>query len=576
MAAGTPIMSPGLPAEDFKPTYLPKDDDKTPYTYDKYDWQYYYEAPKWKDFDASKKLTEQLDSAPPPPPRKFTDATPGQIMSTLIKEAHARGAIREITYDFNAKTDSAGNLWPTSSGKLIDHKFDPGMSLLAVAEWMVEENVAHPRMNGRTLQLFVPSYTVVRDVVLAKGKNLLDGPRAHDGRSEATHAYVISESGVHGWVKADEAPDNLDRIESVVNINSVTTWSAAETRGKNHLKSTNKAKTQYTYGLVPDKSSNPYTDFFIGDTVTVMDDGVPVSHRVRQIALNWDDNSAVSIVLTMADKIESKAVKAAKQLRAQAGKTGQLMAKTTTLLPDKALSDGVAPEPPSTPIVTTKAGTVQITWDGKDNMGEDPVWDQAGVEVHVSDDPEFEPDDTTRITTLRSAGAVTLNDIEYGAENVVKFVAVDEAGDRSPQSEHAAVTIAKIAADDIEEGAVPIGPTEAPASTPEIVAVATLNRALMITMPPQTPFERYKVEVSKNNTFTDLEQVVTSWSNVVTVSPLPAFTDLWVRVSLANDVGEAPPSAAAGPIRTLQLEDVDVADLTLTVKKFKTSQHMIY
>jgi hypothetical protein len=44
----------------------------------------------------------------------FVDATPGDIVTTLMRQAHERGALAEVTADsFGPEVDGAGRPWPS-------------------------------------------------------------------------------------------------------------------------------------------------------------------------------------------------------------------------------------------------------------------------------------------------------------------------------------------------------------------------------------------------------------------------------------------------------------------------------
>jgi hypothetical protein len=407
--------------------------------YSKYDWRHYYEAPKAKDFKPGEGFQHKLTSAPPPRSRRFKYCTPGHIMALTIAEAQARGALKELRYDFNTNKDSNGVKWDTKPGTKISHKFKPGTTVLQIARWLDKQGYAECRMNGRTVQLF--KKPVGKDysdeIVLSLGKNLVDGPKDQTARDMATSLYIVSESGVHGWVTKASKKNKYGRIEAIHNINTVKTWREAENRGDKILDKSTEPRVQYTYGVVPDKGANPYQDYEIGDTIAVLEKGIPKAHKVRQIGLQWGENNELAIALTLSDILELKTMKLSTNMREITGRTASAARESSEIVSsggrddDVMIADSLAPNPPSIPIVATRNGIVNVTWDGKDETGSEPVWDQDHVQVHKVPDDSYPPDDTTLVATMSVAGTISLNDIDYDDTSIFKFVAVDQGGDLS-------------------------------------------------------------------------------------------------------------------------------------------------
>jgi hypothetical protein len=128
----------------------------------------------------------------------------------------------------------------------------------------------------------------------------------------------------------------------------------------------------------------------------------------------------------------------------------------------------------------------------------------------------------------------------------------------------------------IDEAVAGGGPSGPPEASPEVDLVAPGNRSLMIRVPVQDRYTILRYEVATDLAFTQIVHSAETRSNLVTLSALPPDTNLYVRVTAFNDLGTASPGPTAGPYRTLQLETVDVKDLSLTAVKFKTTTHLLY
>lgn len=121
------------------------------------------------------------------------------------------------------------------------------------------------------------------------------------------------------------------------------------------------------------------------------------------------------------------------------------------------------------------------------------------------------------------------------------------------------------------------GPTEPPASSPTIT-VTPFSRSLNIYASGAQPdiWTVLTYEVALDPAFATIVQSVTTRSSSATIAPTPDRTDLYARVTASNVHGSAPPSPTVGPVRTMLIESVDVADFALNVKKLLSSTHKLY
>ena len=150
--------------------------------------------------------------------RPFYQASPGEIMRTLLLEAHDRGAASGIELgDFNESRDSAGNAWP----KVATIYYGPGLPIGSVLENLVEQGMCDYRMNGRTLELYAPETELGRDLTTGE-----DPVRVHGSVSEApvqytledltTSALLIGEEGFQLEVDNPSAPTDYGRLEVTI------------------------------------------------------------------------------------------------------------------------------------------------------------------------------------------------------------------------------------------------------------------------------------------------------------------------------------------------------------------------
>lgn len=491
-----------------------KKDDKKNKKLDRkiYGWRHYYKRPQWKDFEPDSELAAKLDGAPPAPPRRFKDQTPGAVLLKLVREAHARGALRNMKCEFTADKDSSGRRWSRKPEDLVNHVFEEGDTLLDVARWLAESGHAKARCHHRNLRLYRPdSVDDHENVLLAKGKNLLDGPKRTSSRDRVTDVMVSSESGVHGWVHSDKARRQAGRrIEHVLSIKEVKEWAKAEKRGKHYLDEWAVGKSALAYKIVPDAGANPYQDYSIGDTIRVADEGKVVRHAVRQIALTENEDGSLDINVAVGKKVYPRPVTNAHRMRTLVGKTAMTTTRRSVTSATK-VSDMEGPPVPSPPRVQVRNGVAEIGWDGTDESGNPPVYDQKQVELHLREEEGATVDESTLYTTFAAAGSSVAAGLEYGVKYWAVNVAVDEAGDRSGVSEEVLVIVPKVTNSDLQPGAVDgsslddsldIGTDGLPPSgvpTPELLGMARSVIASFTPLGNADP-QRYWWHVAKVNT----------------------------------------------------------------------------
>lgn len=97
---------------------------------------------------------------------------------------------------------------------------------------------------------------------------------------------------------------------------------------------------------------------------------------------------------------------------------------------------------PSVPILTTKFGTVTITWDGKNFLGGDLTGSStlAGVEVHRSTTSDFTAGASTLIDAIAWPNTFTVDTaVEYSTTYYYKLIAYDYSGNKTAASAQASI-----------------------------------------------------------------------------------------------------------------------------------------
>lgn len=128
------------------------------------------------------------------PKQEFGDATPGAIMHELISRAKARNALQNVTYDFTDVADSNGVPWPTN----YTITYDAGSDYLKVLQGFADGAWADFRMNGLTLQMYVPDTVRGIDrpnVIFRLGEHVTQGPRVRSRRTKRSDMLLVGDEG---------------------------------------------------------------------------------------------------------------------------------------------------------------------------------------------------------------------------------------------------------------------------------------------------------------------------------------------------------------------------------------------
>lgn len=145
-------------------------------------------------------------------------------------------------------------------------------------------------------------------------------------------------------------------------------------------------------------------------------------------------------------------------------------------------TDTTAPNPPSLPVVTSRMGTLNVSWDGKDNVGGVMPVDFKRCDIHASITNNFTPSVGTLVGTLIRAGFEVIPGLTYGTPYYVKLVAYDISENASTPSAQASATIVSVVTNDIVSKAITNVLLDDNAVTaPKIAAGAILASNIAIT-----------------------------------------------------------------------------------------------
>jgi hypothetical protein len=215
--------------------------------------------------------------------------TPGHIMKILIDEAHTRGAILPLHYDFDATVDSDGTPWP----KEINLAVQIGGRLLEVAQKLMAMRVAifriKPNSTTLTLQAFVTGTDLSGSVEAEYALNI--GALAHD-RAAPGENNLLVKGADNRWREIEDsaAVTAWGRREGALSAGSGGSDGSIDDQGTAYLNDhADPAEVIRSVRLEP-VNAVPYVDFEVGDIITAPDfDGAPATYRVAGINVSEDE-----------------------------------------------------------------------------------------------------------------------------------------------------------------------------------------------------------------------------------------------------------------------------------------------
>ncbi|MGP5484361.1 hypothetical protein ACTXMZ_15400, partial [Brachybacterium alimentarium] len=332
--------------------------------------------------------------------RPFYQASPGEIMRTLLLEAHDRGAASGIELgDFNASRDSAGNAWP----KVATIYYGPGLPIGSVLENLVEQGMCDYRMNGRTLELYAPETELGRDLTTGE-----DPVRVHGSVSEApvqytledltTSALLIGEEGFQLEVDNPSAPTDYGRLEVTIEQGGVNSEGTARTmidaelqRGSREIREI--TRTQHAAGA----QRLPFRDYRVGDYVQAYDEGAWQRYRVREVQLVMDDDGW-TIHTVLNDRLQELLLKLAKRTNGIANGTKGSGGDGTP--PAPAPKPGIEPAAPEGLVIDQQVyldgngnarGLVTAGWGAVTESVRERAIDIGGYELWRRDNDTYAP-----------------------------------------------------------------------------------------------------------------------------------------------------------------------------------------
>lgn len=302
--------------------------------------------------------------------RPFLTATVGTIVKTLVDEAHARGTVPGLTYDFSTTQDSSGTAW----NKVITIYYEPGVNLYTILDNLSQQGMCDWRLLGRTLQLFNsdgPLGQTRSSVKLKPGVDLKALPIQGNIENMVNSALVIGDQGSVLPLSNPTAVMPWGNWETSISNSGVSDPTTMQLLGQALLEDGAQERLQFTAEMKMDTGQfNPFFDFASGDYIFSPSEGTSYeSYRVRQINGSTGSDGAQQIDLVLNDRFVEREIRNAKKTN---GITGGATAGGSGGRPTPPSGDRRVPKAPQGLVAdmigyVTETGQpmsrVQLTWD---------------------------------------------------------------------------------------------------------------------------------------------------------------------------------------------------------------------
>ncbi|WP_345485970.1 fibronectin type III domain-containing protein, partial [Planotetraspora phitsanulokensis] len=249
--------------------------------------------------------------------RAFLTATAGAIMQTFIAEAHGRGSVPFLDWDFSPTEDSDGAAWD----KVLTIYYQPGIDAMTVLINLAEQGVADFRMDGGRLQMFNADTVLNRDLAagdepvdLRYGRDVVEAPDEGTLEDAASLVLVVGDKGLVKTVTNPDAAQPWGPWEQYIGSGGVSDEGTATLLAQTALDRAAEERIQRTRGITMYTARwLPWRDYQPGDRVLAPTPDGLESLRVRQLTLVRNQQGVVGGSLVLNDRFLERDIRLARR-----------------------------------------------------------------------------------------------------------------------------------------------------------------------------------------------------------------------------------------------------------------------
>lgn len=260
---------------------------------------------------------------PAPAGHDFQNATPGNIIKTLIARVQEFQYITTINTDsFTGTHDSNGVQWPS----MMDRSYTTGDSILSAIQGMYSDGYCDAEMDGNSLNLYVPGTldkTLSPSTVTFRvGQNLTEASAQTDSSDFYTDIFAIGEGAAVPVMKSRPASYGVlgRRRMRFAQYGGITNSALLGVLADIELDQYNHIKTERSCSVSPDFYT-PFIDYDVHNLVPFdKGDGSLENIRIKQISVTQSDgDGSFSVGVTLGDLLEDADEKLKRRLDAITG-----------------------------------------------------------------------------------------------------------------------------------------------------------------------------------------------------------------------------------------------------------------
>jgi len=231
--------------------------------------------------------------------RKF-DGTQAGMLIALIDEAKARGGLSILTYDFTSVNDSNSVAWTDD----FPLEMTAGTSLLDVVRQIAKTGIDFEILPDGSGNFVLSAYKggVGSDksetIFFRVGVNCQEVGDEEAG-GDIRNALLVKFK--NGFTTATDATSIAARRrrEKSVNYEYAQSSASATTLAGAELELKKNPRKQISVKIYDGKGPRVFEDYVLGDTITLDNQGVETTYRIRGIHLSWTDHEYADVIVDL-------------------------------------------------------------------------------------------------------------------------------------------------------------------------------------------------------------------------------------------------------------------------------------
>jgi hypothetical protein len=232
--------------------------------------------------------------------RNYTAQTMGAVLSDLIDEAQARGALGILSYTFSSTADSTGTAWTDSE----DLSLPVGTTLLDVVRQFARTGEMEFDISLSSSDFSLGAYKagigsdLTESIFFRIGTNCQDV--GSDERGDQIHnAMLVKYKDGYTFVSSTDSIASRRRREELLSLGTAQSADSANTYAAAKLDQDKDPHKSIALQVYDGVGARLFLDYDLGDTVTLDRFGVESEFRVLGIQCSFDGPEMANVVVEM-------------------------------------------------------------------------------------------------------------------------------------------------------------------------------------------------------------------------------------------------------------------------------------